>query len=86
MDQVRPRGDLRHHPAVGRVLALLAQQHLGQYFAVTVQYGGGGFVAGALDAQDGLHPSLSFRRRCLVAAGRCSGVDAVIGQPHDPCH
>ena len=53
---MRPRRDLRHHAAVGRMIGDLAGDHRGQHgrFAGPhAHHGGGGLVAAGLDAQDG---------------------------------
>ena len=51
-----PRGDLRHHAAIARVFGDLAQHLVGQDFAASVEAaadnGGGGLVAGRLDAEN----------------------------------
>ena len=52
---MRAGGDLRHHAAIGRVLALLAQHRLRQHAAVLVQHRRGGLVARGLDAQHRAH-------------------------------
>ncbi len=61
--QMRPRRDLGHHAAIGRVLPLLAKHVLGEDAPVRCQHGGGRLVAATLDPKDraGEHPPcLSF--------------------------
>ena len=73
---MRPRGDLRHHAAIGRVLALLAQHRLRQHAPVLVQHRRRRLVAGGLDAQHRAHAANpifpvareSNRTRAMTAA------------------
>ena len=57
--QMRARGDLRHHPAIRRVLALLAQHRLGEHAPALVQHRRRRLVARGLDAQHRAHPRKS---------------------------
>ena len=53
--QMRAGGDLRHHAAIGRVLALLAQHRLRQHAAMLVEHRRRRLVARGLDAQHRVH-------------------------------
>ena len=49
--EVAPRGQLRHHAAIGAVHRVLGGDDLAQHLAAPVEHGGGGLVTGRLDAE-----------------------------------
>ena len=55
------RGDLRHDPAIGRVVRALGEHEVGQHAALAGYQRGCGLVATGLDAEDDHGPSLSRR-------------------------
>ena len=50
------RGDLRHHPAIGRVLVDLRCHQVGQHPAVVGYHRGRGLIAAGLDSEHDHRP------------------------------
>jgi hydroxymethylbilane synthase len=86
---VGTRGDLRHHAAVGRMLGDLAQDLVREDVAATVaaegHHGGGGFVAGRLDAEDAHGPKELATKRAASRGGRRSPIVRPAGPAQRRC-